>query len=241
MHAYRIVALIALVCAARPVLADVDGAVRDAAVRVDYGFFTADLGLVLAARDGLGARVEDGWHAYVAAYAAYRAASLRRARGLQPGELTHECERAAEVATGLADARSEALVLASACAAVAAEAEPLRAVLHWRRARQAFAEAESLDADNPRLALIAWLHPGVSGASERVDPARLAEAFRASGIDDFPAWGEAEALLLLGRNRIDAGDIRGARDALEEALLIAPDYLAARELEQTISRLARKD
>jgi Tfp pilus assembly protein PilF len=53
----------------------------------------------------------------------------------------------------------------------------------------------------------------------------------------FPDWGEAEALLALSEQRLAAGDLRGARDALEETLLIAPDYTAALELKDRIGAL----
>ena len=46
----------------------------------------------------------------------------------------------------------------------------------------------------------------------------------------LPGWGAAEAWLLLGRDLLDHGDSVGARDALEHALLIAPEFAQARRL-----------
>jgi hypothetical protein len=115
-----------------------------------------------------------------------------------------------------------------------ADVEPLRAVWHQRRLRQALGQAETLAADNPRLLLVRLRHLG--------DAALTAEAVTAAfrmrrGRNAFPDWGEAEALLLQSEQCLAAGDLRGARDALEETLLIAPDYTAAIELKTRIGTL----
>ncbi|HET7132053.1 MAG TPA: hypothetical protein VFJ95_07380, partial [Gammaproteobacteria bacterium] len=45
-----------------------------------------------------------------------------------------------------------------------------------------------------------------------------------------PEWGEAEALAALGELKLARGDAREARDLIERALLLAPDYRFAMEL-----------
>jgi tetratricopeptide (TPR) repeat protein len=45
-----------------------------------------------------------------------------------------------------------------------------------------------------------------------------------------PTWGEADAYLALGRIRLAKGEVLPARDALERALLVAPEFAAARKL-----------
>lgn len=52
----------------------------------------------------------------------------------------------------------------------------------------------------------------------------------------IPEWGAAEAYAFLGRALIDQRDVLGAREALERALLIAPDYAFARKLMAQITR-----
>lgn len=52
----------------------------------------------------------------------------------------------------------------------------------------------------------------------------------------IPEWGAAEAYAFLGRALIDQRDVVGAREALERALLIAPDYAVARKLMAQITR-----
>ena len=51
-----------------------------------------------------------------------------------------------------------------------------------------------------------------------------------------PEWGAAEAYAFLGRALIDQRDAVGAREALERALLIAPDYSFARKMMAQITR-----
>jgi tetratricopeptide (TPR) repeat protein len=50
-----------------------------------------------------------------------------------------------------------------------------------------------------------------------------------------PEWGAAEAYAFLGRALIDQRDVVGAREALERALLIAPEYAYARKLMSQIT------
>jgi Tfp pilus assembly protein PilF len=49
-------------------------------------------------------------------------------------------------------------------------------------------------------------------------------------VDRTPGWGAAEVYTYLGRGYLGRGDMLAARDALERALLIAPDFALARRL-----------
>ena len=49
-------------------------------------------------------------------------------------------------------------------------------------------------------------------------------------MEPVPGWGAVEAYLYLARDLMDLGDAVSARDALEHALLLAPDYRQARRL-----------
>ncbi len=60
------------------------------------------------------------------------------------------------------------------------------------------------------------------------------EAERAD-VDQVPGWGAAEAYTWLGRCYLDVGDGNAARDALERALLIAPEFGQAKRLLATIT------
>ena len=51
-----------------------------------------------------------------------------------------------------------------------------------------------------------------------------------------PEWGAAEAYAYLGRALYEQRDIVGAREALERALLVAPEYAYVRKLMSQITR-----
>lgn len=214
--------------------AEIPAGLRDAAARIDYGWYTGDRGLILAAREGLEGSAREPWSQYLRAYAAYRAGQIELARGVEAGESLASCAADAESAAANEAVAAEANVLIVACSAMAAAAEPLRAVWHQRRLRQGIEQAEALAAGNPRLLLVRQQH--LADATVTVEA--VVSSFRDSrGRNAFPDWGEAEALLLLSEQRLAAGDLRGARDALEETLLISPDYTAAIELKARIGAL----
>jgi hypothetical protein len=106
-----------------------------------------------------------------------------------------------------------------------------------RRAEQALARARTLDADNPRIALVvAWATE--RAADDVVDTAARTATWQAvvgafdswNAPADAPQWGRAEALAELGEIVLASGDARAARDLIERALLEAPDYARAVEL-----------
>jgi Tfp pilus assembly protein PilF len=55
-----------------------------------------------------------------------------------------------------------------------------------------------------------------------------------------PGWGAAEAYLYLGRGLMQTGDTLGARNALEQALIIAPEFAAARRELQRLTGAPRQ-
>jgi Tfp pilus assembly protein PilF len=57
-----------------------------------------------------------------------------------------------------------------------------------------------------------------------------------AGASTTPEWGAAEAYAYLGRALFDQRDVVAAREALERALLIAPEYTFARQLMAQITR-----
>ena len=224
---------LALACATSA-LAEIPAGLRDAAARIDYGWYTGDRGLILAAREALDASAREPWGPYLRAYAAYRAGQIELARDAEAGQELARCVADAEIAAADETVAAEANVLIVACSAMASAAEPLRAVLHQRRLRQSLGQAEALAPDNPRLLLVRQRHL----ADTTVTPETVVSAFRdGRGRNTFPDWGEAEALLSQSEQRFAAGDLRGARDSLEETLLIAPDYSAALELKSRIAAL----
>jgi hypothetical protein len=230
----RILLLLALVSTSLPVATQPGPAARDAAARIEFGWFTADARLIEAAAQSLGRERGDPWQSYLRAYAAYRMAALRLAQGQRAGEVLEDCATAAEAAAGEAAAEAEASVLLAACAALAARDEPLRAVLHQRRLRQALLHASTLDTDNPRLKLIAVQYLADEAAGSAPTLEEVLAAFERQPNSAFPDWGQAEAMLLLAERQLALGDRRGARDLIENALLIAPAFSAAARLERQL-------
>ncbi|MDY6946573.1 MAG: tetratricopeptide repeat protein [Pseudomonadota bacterium] len=103
--------------------------------------------------------------------------------------------------------------------------------------------ALTLGAENPRVQFInALCAPDAEG-----DPAAL-ERWRAV-VAKFeaappsqpgkPDWGHAEALALLGQSYLKRGEMVAARDVLERALVLAPDYRQAQKLLQTAANRPR--
>jgi tetratricopeptide (TPR) repeat protein len=95
--------------------------------------------------------------------------------------------------------------------------------------------AVKLAPKDPRVLLLQALENGEGGKIDAPAIAKLkkaAAAFEAErqGVDHTPGWGAAEAYAYLGRGYLDQGDVVAARDALERALLIAPDFVMAKRL-----------
>lgn len=96
--------------------------------------------------------------------------------------------------------------------------------------------ALTLGADNPRVQFIyALCSQDVEGDPASVDRwRRVVAKFEAAPPSQpgKPDWGHAEALTLLGETYLKRGEMVAARDVLERALVLAPDYRQAQKLLQ---------
>lgn len=214
--------------AASPELADL-------AARIEYGYYSNEPRLIQAARDALlRADDDDSGVAYYRALAAFRLAELGLPRGASVGRWLDDCESHVAPEEAKGPAAAEAWILVAACANLAAHTEPLRALLHQHRREQALEKARELDPANPRIMVVeAWslsLNPAAEAPDVRDRVADVLER-AVAGFDTWtskqaepPEWGEAEALAQLGAIYLARGSTREARDLLERALLLAPDY-----------------
>jgi hypothetical protein len=210
--------------------------------QIQYAYYTEDLralgNLTLRLDSKAGA---DPLQGYYAALAYYRLA-LSVQQHDEPG-----AARAAEHCTASLDpalqARADwadALALQGACLGLVAELSQLRAPLAGPRSRAQLARALALEAHNPRVLLLDGSleleRPphDVAAAKARAcsDFAAAVVAFEAArpGAEQAPEWGLAEGYTYRARCDLERGDAGAARDALERALLIAPDFQLARRL-----------
>ena len=103
--------------------------------------------------------------------------------------------------------------------------------------------ALTLGAENPRVQFInALCSPdgeGVPGALERWRGVVAKFEAAPPSQPGKPDWGHAEALTLLGQSYVKRGEMVAARDVLERALVLAPDYRQAQKLLQTAANRPR--
>jgi len=232
--------------------ADVEG-------RIQYAYYTDDaraLNGVLAALnpkpvegEEASAPADAGTRAYFRALTQYRLAQvLMTTKKSQAHDAVDNCgkevdkavEALPKIALGLDETpenrhnRAEAYSLGTACA-----------IAGGNRIGSRIDEAVKLEPKNPRVRLVEALaaleRAGKDAAARSAAVQKLRgvttmfEAARA-GASTTPEWGAAEAYAYLGRALFDQRDIVGAREALERALLIAPDYAFARRQMSQITR-----
>jgi hypothetical protein len=216
---------------------------RDVESRIQYGYYTEDAAALRHLPELIDAGdAHDKLRGYYGGLLAWRLASLAaRSPGSVPGSsapaLAQRCVSALDETLELQAEFADALVLRFACRAVPYGAGGGYA--SGQRGRRDLERAQQLAARNPRVLLVDAmseyeLASGKSGNRERA-LAKLRQAVAAfeaerSGAEQQPGWGAAEAWQLLGRELLDRGDPVGARDALEHALLIAPEFVQARRL-----------
>jgi tetratricopeptide (TPR) repeat protein len=150
-------------------------------------------------------------------------------------------DQALEVQSNFADA----LALQSACLGLLAELGTWRAPLAAPKSATQLHKALQLAPRNPRVLLLdainEYEHSKAPGGGDPEHPCAKFKAVAAvfdaerADVDQVPGWGAAEAYMWLGRCYLDSGDGNAARDALERALLIAPEFGQARRLLATIT------
>lgn len=217
--------------------------------RIQYAYYTEDARALANLAELLAARTEaDSWKDYYQALAHYHYASMPNAPQPARGGAAEKCIVAAERAaqTQLRSRKSdgsrpaantagpeniaEAAVLQSACFDLLSAMKPVRAPLATARARKRLSEALQLSPANPRALLIEASAQSGAEAEKTLSDALLRFERERQSASSLPSWGAAEGYLALGRLKFERGDVLGARDALERALLIAPEFAAARQL-----------
>lgn len=224
-----------LLWAGIPALAQDGG---DLQAQILYAWQSGDMNRLQSLRQSLQERAQ-GDHAsinvrYHLAHADYRIALLRQS--LHQSDAARPLQDCVDQLSGLLrsdPASAEAMILEAACYVQMAPLRRLQSTYMYLRARQRLARAEEILPGNPRAALV--------GAKLRLQEAkpigpisdeliRVARLF--DGTDstnpDAPGWGHAEAFLMLGHALRVQGNLFEARNWIEKALIVAPDYKAAR-------------
>ena len=218
---------------------------RDTESRVQYGYYTADARALQNVADALaGSESQDKYRAYYAALVAWRQGLLATqnpaaTKGSSVAQLLERCVRELDHLLEAQPEFAEGFALRAACAVTAASGGGLHLPFTGPKPHKDIERALALAPKNPRVlfvdALADYLLPPSSGGNKERALPKLRKAVAAfelerAGPEPLPAWGAAEAYVYLGRDLLDHGDGVGARDALEHALLLAPEDAQARRL-----------
>ena len=225
--------------------------------RIQYGYFTEDTRSLHNLVEPLGSNdSRDRLKSYYAGLLAYRLTLLAQAQADQAAvrrndrsknearQTVERCVGALDQALEVQSNFAEALALQSACLGMLADLSTWRAPLAAPKSATQLRKALQIAPKNPRVLLLDAItdyeHTKVPGGDAEHPcikfkaVAALFDAERAD-VDQVPGWGAAEAYMWLGRCYLDVGNPNEARDALERALLIAPEFGQARRLLATIT------
>jgi tetratricopeptide (TPR) repeat protein len=209
--------------------------------RIQYGYYTEDARALHGVLELLAPTdAEDATKRYYAALADYRltqlAAATDRARAKDAAELcVSSLDRALLSRKDFADA----LALQSACLDVLSGLEAWRTPFSASKSGAQIEKARHLAPQNPRVLLLDAVGEYERPKSTAVDKEHALVGFRKAAAafeaerqetEHVPGWGAAEAYVYLARCQLDRGATLEARDALERALLIAPEFAEARRL-----------
>jgi len=205
--------------------------------RIQYGFYTEDartLSDVVSQLSGPEAADDPLRHYYIG-FANYRLSAVLAGKDKSRArDAAARCVSRLDEAVRGKSNFADGLALQSACLRELANLTLWKPLAGSKSTGQ-MERAVKLAPRDPRVLLLQALEHGDGGKIDSTALARLrkaAEAFEAErqGVDRTPGWGAAETYAYLGRGYLDQGDVVAARDALERALLIAPDFALARRL-----------
>lgn len=217
----------------------------DAQARIQYGFLTSDARAIESVlREVEGYETDSRYaplKAYQLAYGHWKLAQVYAQADVGEGSARNvgvatkaakKCVEHARTARTLDQRMAEAYALEAVCDGMpkaflrlaglngsCARSKPLRTAL-------------SLEPQNPRVLLIEAMCAGGKDGAGVARWRTVVDAFASASPSGAgkPDWGEAEALLMLGEHHLKRGEALAAREALEKAVALAPDYKAAREL-----------
>lgn len=209
--------------------------------RIQYAYYTQDTralqreAALLAAAEG-GGRDRNYYHGL----ANYRLTQLSGTRERAAArQAAQQCVTSLDQVLTAQRDDPDALALHAACLEYLAGLEAWRAPLAATRSGAEGERAKQLAPHNPRALLLSAVadyehaKPGTPARDEALNGLRrAASAFEEERQqpEHTPGWGAAEVYVYLARGYFEKGAALQARDALERALLLAPEYLEARQL-----------
>jgi tetratricopeptide (TPR) repeat protein len=209
--------------------------------RIQYGYYTEDPRSLAGVMELLAPdETQSASKSYYAGLANYRLTLLMMARDRSRAKETAEaCVSSLDRALKIQDDFADALALQSVCLDMLATLEAWRTPFAASKSGAQIEKARHLAPRNPRVLLLdaVEVYGRPKGSAAEMDRAlngfrKAAAAFEAERqeAEHSPGWGAAEAYVYLGRCYLDRGATLEARDALERALLIAPEFAEARRL-----------
>ena len=220
-------------------IADLD----DAAARAQYAFYTRDERALRAALGDLERLSVPSDRASSLAYQLgvgyWHLADITTATGRT--QALERCSQHLESAAKLDPRHAEALAVRGLCVHQqnGLLSTGARALKRECERQSSLAKAIELAPRNPRVlyaqALCAMNDGNAAKALEHAQRASATFERLLFSADDAATWGHAETYLLLANLQLRNGERAAAREAVEQALVLAPEYIAARELLTQIS------
>ena len=182
---------------------------------------------------------DEEWRSYYAALVAYRLALLVEDNEERSWLAAQQCIDRLNRALVLDAGSAEALALQAACLALQSHLDPWRSPLAAPLSEARIDKALTLAPENPRVLLLGALaardRPRFFGGDtgqafsllQRSVTAFEQQRGRARAV---PGWGAADAFTDLAQDYLARGEAVAARNVLERALLVAPDFGQARRL-----------
>ncbi len=220
-------------------------ALNDLVGRVEYSFYSSDKSALKQSLDALEkVEIDDARRAdqiNALNFGRWKLAQLYAEKKMtgEAGDLADKCTESIEVKKFSKKAKAEHEALVAACYAVLAEVRFVRTLWYRNSIDDHLQKALKLDPKNLQVEFVAaWAkafrEPAAPESYSALKQVVAAFADSAGRLQDT-GWGYAEALYLLGKAELTRHDNLAARNALERAVVIAPDYVGAQALLKQLS------
>jgi tetratricopeptide (TPR) repeat protein len=218
----------------------------DVESRIQYGYYMEDSRALSGVMEMLAPGENDSpMKYYYAGLANYRVLELNLARDRSRArDAASACVSSLDKALAMQKDFADALALQSACLDMLASLEAWRAPFAASKSGSQIEKARHLAPKNPRVLLMDAVEAYERPKQTAADRDKALSGFKSAAaafeverqeVEHYPGWGAAEAYMYLGRCFLERGSPLEARDALERALLIAPEFAEARRLMSKIT------